>query len=278
MLKNLLVHIPTERSVRAAVEGSVSLALAYGARLDAIAIGYESANIPFVTEGGAAVASIYEVEHQLAFDRANVALGVFEGAAKPAGISYNCQAVCGAFTETTSIISASARLHDLTIVTEPDPERNTHDNDIPQEILFEAGGPVLFMPHTFQGTFAASRIGICWDGSRQAARAVRDAMPFLVHANVSKVITLNEPSESPIRASSAQLVARLASDGMPAKAITLTAARSDIQATILSVAADEGLDLLVMGGYGHSRLQERVLGGVTRDMLSCMTVPVLMSH
>lgn len=103
-------------------------------------------------------------------------------------------------------------------------------------------------------------------------------MPFLVHANVSKVITLNEPSESPIRASSAQLVARLASDGMPAKAITLTAARSDIQATILSVAADEGLDLLVMGGYGHSRLQERVLGGVTRDMLSCMTVPVLMSH
>ena len=278
MLKNLLVHIPTERSVRAAVEGSVSLALAYGARLDAIAIGYESANIPFVTEGGAAVASIYEVERQLAFDRANVALGAFEGAAKAAGISYNCRAVCGAFAETTSIISASARLHDLTIVTEPDPERNTHDNDIPQEILFEAGGPVLFMPRTFQGTFAASRIGICWDGSRQAARAVRDAMPFLVHANVSKVITLNEPSESPIRASSAQLVARLASDGMPAKAITLTAARSDIQATILSVAADEGLDLLVMGGYGHSRLQERVLGGVTRDMLSCMTVPVLMSH
>lgn len=278
MFRNLLVHIPTERSVRAAIDGSVSLALTYGAHLDGMAIGYESNNIPFVSEGGAAVVSIYEVEHQRAFERANVALGVFEGAAKAAGLSYNCLAVCGAFAETSSIINASARLHDLTIVTEPDAERDTYDNDIPQEILFEAGGPVLFMPHTFQGPFTASRIGICWDGSRQAARAVRDAMPFLVHASASKVISLNEPAESPVRASSAQLVARLASDGLPAKAISLTAERSDIQATILSVAADEGLDLLVMGGYGHSRLQERVLGGVTRDMLSCMTVPVFMSH
>ncbi len=163
-------------------------------------------------------------------------------------------------------------------MTEPDPERDTDDNDIPQEILFEAGGPVLFMPRTFQGPFAASRVGICWDGSRRAARAVRDAMPFLAQASVTKVIALNEPDESPARASSAQLVARLASDGLSAKAISLTAERANIQAAILSVAADEGLDLLVMGAYGHSRLQERVLGGVTRDMLSCMTVPVLMSH
>ncbi|HVX75571.1 MAG TPA: universal stress protein [Bradyrhizobium sp.] len=278
MFKNLLVHIPTERSVRAAVDGSVSLALAHGARLDAMAIGYESGSIPFVIEGGAAVASIYEVEHQRAFERANVALGVFEAAAKTAGLSYGCLAVCGTFAETSSIISASARLHDLAIVTQPDTERDTYDNDIPQEILFEAGGPVLFLPHTFQGPFTASRIGICWDGSRQAARAVRDAMPFLAPASAIKVIALNEPVESPALASSAQLVARLASDGLPAKAIGLAAERADIQATILSLAADEDIDLLVMGGYGHTRLQERMIGGVTRDMLGCMTVPVLMSH
>ncbi len=77
MFKNLLVHVPTERSVRAAVDGSVSLALTFGAHLDAVAIGYESTSIPFVAEGGAAVAAIYEVEHQRAFERANVALGVF---------------------------------------------------------------------------------------------------------------------------------------------------------------------------------------------------------
>ena len=65
---------------------------------------------------------------------------------------------------------------------------------------------------------------------------------------------------------------------MPAKIVSFPAEHSEIQPTILSVAADQSLDLLVMGGYGHSRLQERILGGVTHEMLRCMTVPTLMSH
>jgi nucleotide-binding universal stress UspA family protein len=66
--------------------------------------------------------------------------------------------------------------------------------------------------------------------------------------------------------------------GLPARIVSVPAGHSDIQPTILSVAADQSLELLVMGGYGHSRLQERILGGVTREMLRCMTVPTLMSH
>jgi nucleotide-binding universal stress UspA family protein len=124
----------------------------------------------------------------------------------------------------------------------------------------------------------ASRIGICWDGSRLAARAVRDAMPLLAQASALKIIAINEPTEDPTRPLSTQLAARLAGDGLSSKVISLTAERSDIQAMILSIVADEDLDLLVMGGYGHSRLQERIIGGVTRDMLGSMTVPTLMSH
>ena len=65
---------------------------------------------------------------------------------------------------------------------------------------------------------------------------------------------------------------------MPIKLVHLTASRADIQPTILSLASDEGLDMLVMGGYGHSRLQEGLHGGVTRAMLQTMTVSTLMSH
>jgi nucleotide-binding universal stress UspA family protein len=278
MFRNLLVHIPTERSVRAAIDGAISLASTSKAHVDAMAIGYESTNIPFVAEGGAAVVSIYEVEHQRAFERANTALGVFAEAAKKAGISHSCQAVCGSLAEASAIIGASARLHDLTIVTQPDDQYDTHDNDVPQELLFEAGGPVLFLPHTFQGSLTTSRIGICWDGSRLAARAVRDATPFLAQAGALKIIAINEPTEDPAQPLSAQLAAKLAGDGLSSKIISLTADRSDIQAMILSVVADEDIDFLVMGGYGHSRLQERIIGGVTRDMLGCMTVPTLMSH
>ncbi|WP_394569133.1 universal stress protein [Bradyrhizobium sp. 31Argb] len=149
---------------------------------------------------------------------------------------------------------------------------------MPQEILFQSGGPVLFMPYTFRGAFTARRIGICWDGSRLAGRALRDAMPLLRHADALTIISIGNPGAIPDEASPQRLVEHLARLGLPAKIVAFPAAHSEIQPTILSVAADESLDLLVMGGYGHSRLQERLLGGVTREMLQCMTVPTLMSH
>jgi nucleotide-binding universal stress UspA family protein len=70
----------------------------------------------------------------------------------------------------------------------------------------------------------------------------------------------------------------MARNGLPMASVSLEADRGSVQSSILSVAADESLDLLVMGGYGHSRLQETVFGGVTREMFRRMTVPVLMSH
>ena len=126
------------------------------------------------------------------------------------------------------------------------------------------------------GALNVGRIGICWDGSQLAARAVRDAMPLLSKATALTILGVNEPTSA--EASTDRLAARLASLGLPAKISSLQADHSEIQSTILSATADESLDLLVMGGYGHSRLQEVVLGGVTRDMFRSMTVPVLMSH
>ena len=101
-------------------------------------------------------------------------------------------------------------------------------------------------------------------------------MPLLSKANAITIVTVNDPV-SP-EASPDRLAKRLTGLGLPAKTISVQSDHSDIQPTILSVAADERLDLLVMGGYGHSRIKERVLGGVTREMFKSMTVPTLMSH
>ena len=278
MFRNILVHIPTDLSPRPAVDGSISLALGTGAHLDAIAIGYETASIPFVAEGGAAVASLYEVEHAQACERAEAALRVFDVEARNADISYTTRTVAAVPIDAREIICASARLHDLTVVAQPQSERDSYDNVIPQELLFQAGGPVLFMPYTFHGAFSAKRIGICWDGSRLAARALRDAMPLLHKADILAVITIDGPDPIPAESSTDHLVRYLAKAGLPARITSLPASRSEVQSMLLSIAADESLDLLVMGGYGHSRLQETLLGGVTRDMLRAMTVPVLMSH
>lgn len=277
MFRDLLVHIPTERSPRPAIDASVSLAMTAGAHLDAIATGYASTNVPFVAEGGAAIAASLQFEYERAMERADAALGIFEIEAKNAQIAYGKYTLSGSIAETVSRFGASARLYDLTIVSQGEPDGDTFDNELPQELLLQVGGPVLFIPYTFRGAFKASQIGICWDGNRLAARALRDAMPFITKADALTTITLNA-SEVPADASPERLVKHLARKGLRAKTISLQSDRGNLHASILSIAADETLDLLIMGGYGHSRLQETVFGGVTREMFRSMTVPVLMSH
>ena len=175
-------------------------------------------------------------------------------------------------------IGAAARLYDLSVVLQPMPEYETFDNALPKEILLHSGGPVLFVPHIFRGAFNPKRIGICWDGSRLAARALRDARPFVAQADSLVAISINGADGVPAYASTDRLVKHLARAGLPISSVDITASRSEIQTTILSLAADESVDMLVMGGYGHSRLHEGLLGGVTRAMLQTMTVPTLMTH
>jgi len=278
MLKTLLVHVPSERLIRPVVDGAVSLAAARGAHLDAVSIGYETTNVGLAFEsGGAAVAAVFEIEQERAAERAQAALAVFETEARNAGITYNLQALTSVPFVAAESVSALARLHDLTIVLQPESGRETFDNTIPLEILFQSGGPVLFIPHTHKGSVEPKRIGIAWDGSRLAARAVRDAAPFLAPAQAITIISVNE-EQAPANASAIALAAHLERDGLAANIERASADHADIQPTILSIAADAGMDLIVMGAYGHSRLRERILGGVTRAMLESMTLPTLMSH
>ena len=278
MYKDILVHIPTERPMRALIDGSISLAAKLNAHIDAVAIGYVAGTAAYVMEGGAAVAAVFEMERERAMERAEAALELFRSGAANAGISYTCRPLGAIPVDAAASLGEMARLHDLSIVLQPDPALASFDNDVPGEILFQAGGPVLFLPHTFRGTFKAKRIGICWDGSRLAGRAMRDAAPFLARAEEIVIVAINEADTAPEQASASHLARHLGRRGLSTRTVSLSAARTDIQPTILSLAADESLDVLVMGGYGHSRLQERFLGGVTRAMLEAMTVPTLMSH
>ena len=278
MIKDILVHIPTERPMRPVIDGSISLAANLNAHLDAVAVGYVASSTAYVMEGGAAVAAVFEMERERAMERAGTALSIFESEAKHAGIAYSCHPMGAIPADGASAVGAMARLYDLSVVLQPDPEQGSFDNDLPSEILFQSGGPVLFLPHIYRGALKTERIGLCWDGSRVAARAMRDAMPFLMRADEIVILAVNETDAAPGEASADALAKHLARQGLSARIVTVAALRADIQPAILSLAADESLDLLVMGGYGHSRLQERFLGGVTRAMLEAMTVPTLMSH
>ena len=276
MFRNMLVHVPTERAVRPVIDVAIGLALARRSHLDAVAVGFESMSaVGMVVEGGsAAVAAVMGVEEERALERANAAISVFETEAKLAGIEYGTRTFAAIPADAEQNIGALSRLYDMTIVLQPEGNAS-YDNIIPQGVLFNSGGPMLMVPYTHKGPLQASHVGIAWDGSRLAARAVRDAMPFLMGAKAVTVIAVNEDVRA---ASSNDLVSHLGRRGIVARAQRVTVDRGNIQGAILSIAAESGIGLLVMGGFGHSRMQERILGGVTRDMFAAITVPVLMSH
>ena len=277
MFRNILVHIPSERPVRPVIEVAIALTMVRRSHLDAVAIGYESMGGVgmLVGSSGAAVAAVVGAEQERAQERADAAISVFEVEAKLAEIVYGVRSFAAIPAEAGEAIGALARLYDMTIVLQPDSSNSSYDNDVPQAILFNSGGPMLMVPYIHKGPLDTHHVGIAWNGGRLAARAVRDAMPFLMGAKAVTVITVNEEAGE---ASSDQLVGHLARRGIAARVQRLATERGDVQAAILSIAAESNMGLLVMGGYGHSRLQERMLGGVTRGMFNSMTVPVLMSH
>ena len=280
MFRNILVHIPSERSVRPVIDAAVSLATARRSHLDAIAIGYEliGAAGMVVEGGGAAIAAVMGVEHDRAMDRANAAISVFEIEAKLAEIAYGTRTLAAIPAEAEEAMGQLARLYDLTVVLQPEYSQSGYDNLIPQAVLFNSGGPMLMVPYIHKGPLDARHVGIAWDGSRLAARALRDALPFLTTAQAVTVIAVNEDRQDDSEASSDRIIEHLARRSIKARVERLTADRDNVYGTILSIAADSDVGLLAMGGYGHSRLKERILGGVTRGVFESMTVPVLMSH
>ena len=150
----------------------------------------------------------------------------------------------------------------------------------PEELALGSGRPVLVVPYIGSAVSPGKRVVIAWDASREAARAVADALPLLARASSLWVVTIDGKGSGMIdRSDSAEDLCRyLADHGMQAKPDRLQTEEGSEADILLSRIADFGADLLVMGCYGHTRLRELVLGGMTREILQHMTVPVLMSH
>ncbi|MGB6587507.1 MAG: universal stress protein, partial [Pseudolabrys sp.] len=149
---------------------------------------------------------------------------------------------------------------------------------LPETALFGSGRPVLVVPYIQKAGMKLNRTLICWDGSRAAARAIGDAMPFLVRTKSIDVLSVMKTETARDELPGADIAHHLARHNLKVDFKRIVANDQDIGNTILSAATDLGSDMIVMGGYGHSRLREFVLGGATRAVLNAMTVAVLMSH
>ncbi|HYM73065.1 MAG TPA: universal stress protein [Stellaceae bacterium] len=178
-------------------------------------------------------------------------------------------------------VTALGRLYDLVIVGQDNPDaESVAPRMLPEDLVQALGRPVLVIPYAGEFADFDRHVLVAWSGTREAARALYDAMFLLERADAVTVLEVDPPGSAPGQAdlAAADVVAALKRRGIAAAAVQTVSDGTPVADVILSRAADLTADLVVMGAYGHSRLRELVMGGVSRSIFQQMTVPVLMSH
>jgi nucleotide-binding universal stress UspA family protein len=185
--------------------------------------------------------------------------------------------VSGKLSET---VVRQARQTDLVILGQVNPNHPPppEGRQLVEDVLITAGRPILVIPYIGRFPTVGSRILVGWNNSREAARAVNDAIPLLARAASVAILEVSARKPATDDATSTDITRHLTHHGIRAETIRTVLAGSSTPDLLLNYAADVSADLLVVGGYGHSRLRELVLGGVTRELLRHMTLPLLMSH
>ncbi len=276
MIKDIVVNLSVGEASDAATDYAISVAAAFEAHLAGIAFAYEPAVAEFGYEGVAV--SLIEAERAKSARAAKAAIAQFEESARRNGISAESHQFEAAFANAGDQFATIARRFDVAIVTQAEPRKVVPEGMIIEAVLFDSGRPVLAVPYIQKSGLSLERAMVCWDGSRNAARAVADAMPFLARAKSVEVVMVTGERTKSDEMPGADIAQHLARHGRKVTVQRIVAVEIDVANTILSYAADAGADFIVMGGYGHSRLREFVLGGATRGILAAMTAPVLMSH
>ena len=249
MIKDILVNLSYETSQDGVSNYALSVAEQFGAHI---------------------VGIVFEAQ-----ERAKSVAAAFDGATRRAGVSAETRRIEAGIGDVPTQFAHIARRFDLSVIGQFESGRGHQTKNIVIEAaLFESGRPVLIVPFIQKDRLKLDHVMVCWDGSRAAARAVADAIPFLkvsiVVANIQSAKSADLPG--------ADIATHLTRHGVNVTIEHIPVSEIDVSNAILSYAADTYPDLIVMGGYGHSRLREFILGGTTRGMLASMTKPTLMSH
>ncbi|HWM83616.1 MAG TPA: universal stress protein [Pseudolabrys sp.] len=276
MIKDIVVNLPLSPDRTQTARFAVSVARQFQAHLAGVAFVYDPV-LPAV-DMGVAVPRSYVAEAQAAAQaKADAAAADFEERVRRDGLSAGSHkfnvATVGAPTQFAEI----ARRFDLAIVSQSEFNDDVIDSAIAETTLFESGGPVLVVPYIQKDDLKLDRVAVCWDGSRPAARAIADAMPFIRQSKLTSLIVVDNDQPKSTDVPGIDIARHIARHGVNVelKNLPMTV---DVGTTILNFISDSSIDFLVMGGYGHSRLRQFILGGATRSILESMTVPTLMSH
>jgi len=273
-LKDLLVHVHSEAFSGATVDAAIALAARHDAHL--VGLGVRApADMPTYAEARLPD-SVIDILNEREDTRLADAEAMFVSRAKHAGRDDRSE-----WREDSGLpaqtLSLHARYADLVVAAQSQPDSSDRRFiDLAEDVLIASGRPVLVIPAIGAKAPIGNMVAVAWNGSREAARALADAMPLLDKAKSVEIFIAGDPELGDLPG--ADIAAHLARHGMKVDVYRSPGSEVSVGDALLNRVAETGADLIVMGGYGRSRFREFILGGVTRHILQHMTVPVLMSH
>jgi nucleotide-binding universal stress UspA family protein len=267
--------VPTERC---AIEATVRLAETLKASVSAVAFEMDIQSPLGLYADPLHVSGILAADAGQSAANARELLDAFEAIAVDVGVQHDRTLLRSRPVDIPERLADEARFHDISILALKDTDGP--GQDIAEQLIFESGHPVLLLPDSSKHKLSAvlDNIAIAWDFSRPAARAVADAIPFLQRAKRVSVVTVADDKSVKRAVTAADLVRYLARHGVTAALEETEAGGRAVGDVLHTYVGERGVDLLIMGGYGHSRVRELLLGGATKSVLVDPPAWTLISH
>ena len=273
-ITEILVHVDDSPAAEARMRAAVELAAASKAHVSALYLVAE----PFMRAlVGRHLPEDFVREQMATLEReADERLAALAVIAQEKGVKLEARRETATLDHLPAILARQGRRADLIVV---GPGTNTDGSALTEAAFMDTGRPALVVPTAWAGTLPPKRVLVAWDGSREAARAAGDAVPLLQAAEDVIVLTV-DAERAGSRFSDRPgfgLTTFLSRHGAKAR-VKQVGSAGGIADTILGQVTEEKADLLVMGGYGHSRMREMMFGGVTRSILETAPSPILVAH
>jgi nucleotide-binding universal stress UspA family protein len=277
--KTILVILDTPDNAQVAVDFAAAFAKEHGAHivgLHAEIVSTVPLVAPMEIPDPVAVQALQDMAHSQAVEIERL----FRAKMEREGLDYDWRSFTSTVGYGSEPLIESARSADLLIAVQPDPSRSSDSHVDVESFLFESGRPVLMIPYIFSLPKPIRRVLIAWNGSKEAARATFDAMPFLKAADTVEIFSVDtsESSKQSPTETSLEIEATLARHGVRATLTTASCGGKTPSQVIENRLADNSIDLLVMGAYTHSWLWQLIFGGTTRTLLKSMTAMTLLAR
>lgn len=276
--KSILTVITTPQFPAAQMDAAVALARREDAHLDVLCMGIDRTQVGYYYAGATAV--IQQETFDAARDQARDAETAVRMRLSAEDIRWGIETVVAQLGTLSEPVAVQARFADLVILPKPYGKVASHDVEaVLEAALFDGRAPVLVLPDAGLPAAPVKRVTLAWNQSDEALIATRAALPLLKSASYVNIAVIDPPTHGPERSDPGGMLSQfLSRHGISAEVSVLAKTMPRVSEVLCRHARDVNADLVVMGGYGHSRFREAILGGATRDMLEIAQIPVFMAH